>query len=115
MDKTTQLICRHCKGDHLSLQCPKKNKSYKTQTIKQTKKKLMVIIDNLPDNLSKKELVYLLNEWGPIGKIFLKKNRNYTQSATIEFLELINGEKAIYQLDRTKFDRYILSVKKLSF
>ena len=122
-----KLICRHCQGDHLSLQCPtrKKNKAPVVLNFNKQKdnekrfipksQKLLVKMYPLPDDLHKKELINLLSQWGPVGKVYLKKEREtYLQVATIEFLKKSQGLKAIYQLNDTNFDYLKIKVEELT-
>lgn len=125
---SSKLICRHCKEDHLSIQCPTKNKNKKNIILNTTKKdnnikkerknyndKLLVKMYPLPLDLMKIELLDLLRPWGPIGKVYVKKDK-YTdfQSATIEFLKKSQGKKAIYQLNETPFDFLRIKVEELT-
>lgn len=125
MDSKKTLICRHCKGNHLTIQCPKKKKktivlnTNKSNNIKKNYKniqpKLLVKISPLPKDLTKKELSELLNEWGPIGNIFLKHDRSSGMlAATVEFKNKNQGLKAIYQLDNTDFNYMIINVVELN-
>lgn len=119
--ETKNLICRHCKGNHLSLQCPSKRKNKKVN--KETssfnnkdlfKKRLLVIFKNLPEDIGKKDIFNLLEDWKPIGKINFKRYHQQTE-ASIEFLDEIEGKKACYQLDNTPFQGLFLSVKPYKF
>lgn len=121
-----KLICRHCKSDHLSIQCPNKLNKKKTTVLNLEKSltnnirskyqpKLLVKFCNLPTNLQKKELVDLLNLWGPIGSVFTQYDRQSRMlTATIEFLKKSQGLKAIYQLNNTKFEHMIITVEELT-
>lgn len=109
-----KLICRHCKGDHLSIQCPTKTKII---TKNNYQSKTLVIFKNLPDDITPKELFCLLEQWKPIGKINVKsiksnKSNKYTKEATIEFLDPKMADKVVYQLDKTTFDHFIIEVSK---
>jgi len=120
---SNKLICRSCKGDHLTIKCPNKIKKEKTLISSNKKydnkydnstKGLMVRIKPLPNDLNKFELVELLKNWGPIGKIILKKDyRNKSQIAMVEFIKKDNALKAIYQLNETPFDYIIINVSKI--
>ena len=121
-----KLVCRHCKGDHLSIQCPTKKKNKKPVVLNIQKKdskdrkysknrKFLAKIHPLPNDLYKGELVQLLQEWGPIGKVYLKKERNsQLQSATVEFMKRSQGLKAVYQLHDTTFDYLKINVEELT-
>lgn len=118
------LSCRYCKGDHLSLKCPTRKKNTILNKVnlpnKNTskfikKEKLMVKFSCLPNDIYKKELVDLLKQWGPIGKVFLKKDyKTKLTNATVEFINKENGLKAVYQLDNTPFDTLIIRVEELT-
>lgn len=120
-----KLICRHCKGDHLTIQCPTKklnkkpvilNNSIKTlNSSNKYEPKLLAQISPLPKDISKKELAELLNEWGPIGNIYIQNDRTSGMvRATIEFKKKSQGLKALYQLDNTKFDYLIINIKEIT-
>lgn len=119
-----KLICRKCKGDHLTIKCSLRNnksnifnksKNFNKSNINNFYKKCLVKIYPLPEDLYKKELIDLLSQWGPIGKVNLKKERfSKLQSATIEFLRKSQGLKAIYQLNDTNFDFLKIKVEELN-
>lgn len=116
-----KLICRHCKGDHLSIQCPTKKKNKKPVVLNFEKKtipksrKLLAKMFPLPGDLYKRELIDLLSQWGPIGKVYLKRQKgSELQVATIEFLKKSEGLKAIYQLNDTQFDYLKIKVEELT-
>lgn len=123
---SSKLICRYCKEDHLSIQCPtkKKNKPTIVLNVKDDKTtkikkiyndKLLVKMHPLPLDMMKLELLYLLKPWGPIGKVYIKKDRRTDfQTATIEFLKRTEGLKAIYQLNETPFDYLRIKVEELN-
>ena len=115
--ETKKLICRHCKGNHLSLQCPTKKKVALNNSTNTSfnnkdlfKKRMLVIFKNLPEDIDKKEIFNLLEDWKPIGKINFKRYRKQTE-ASIEFLHERIGKKVCYQLDSTPFKGLFLSVK----
>jgi len=122
--ETKKLVCRHCKGDHLSVQCPTKNPKKEIKPIQQVKtisdikvnferkNKMLVLFKNLPLDITKNELIELLEQWKPVGKVFLK-NTFETVEATVE-LEEEQAKKVIYQLNETPFDHYIIKVEALS-
>ena len=121
MDSKKTLICRHCKGNHLTIQCPdRKNKkpivlNTKKNNYKNTQPKLLVKMSPLPKDLTKKELSDLLQKWGPIGNIFLKYERSSGMfAATVEFKKKEQGLKAIYQLNNTDFNYMIINVVELN-
>lgn len=121
-----QLVCRYCKENHLSVQCSTKNKDKKQVFLNIQKKsskeknfvknkKFLAKIYPLPEDLYKGELVKLLQEWGPIGKVFLKKERySKLQIATVEFIKRTQGLKAVYQLHETTFDYLKINVEELT-
>jgi len=119
--ETKKLVCRHCKGDHLSIQCPTKKKPVLNKPEVKTfdnkdlfKKRMLVIFKNLPEDIGKKDIFNLLEDWKPIGKINFKRYHQQTE-ASIEFLDEISGKKACYQLDNTPFKGLFLSVKPYKF
>ena len=122
-----KLVCRYCKEDHLSLQCPTKKKDKKPIVLNIQKKynnkdkqyvktkKFLAKIYPLPQDMYKKELIDLLQEWGPIGKVYLKRDRGTSlQSATVEFLKKNQGLKAVYQLNDTTFEYLKINVEELT-
>lgn len=120
MDLKKKLICRHCKGDHLSIQCPDKIKNKKSVVLNINKKntyqqKILARISPLPKDISKRELADLLTQWGPIGNIFIQNDRSTgLVRATIEFKKKDQGLKAIYQLNKTNFDHLIINVEEIN-
>jgi hypothetical protein len=110
----------------LSIQCPTKKKDKKSVVLNIQKKdskdkkyiktkKFLAKIYPLPEDMYKGELVELLQEWGPIGKVFLKKERgSQLQSATVEFMKRSQGLKAVYQLHDTTFDYLKINVVELT-
>lgn len=123
---SSKLICRFCKGEHLSMKCPSRKKPTKNTTKNTTNKndrnnnsfknkKIIITIEPLPTDVYKKELATLLKQWGPIGNIKLKTNIDGFNIATIEFLNYTNGLKALYQLDNTSFEHQKISVKEFKY
>lgn len=126
----SKITCRKCQGEHLTIKCPLRNKNKTNHQNNNSNygnnrdnrnnrnnknKGLLVKMYPLPHDLSKGELSGLLREWGPIGKIFFKKQyKTKFQIATIEFLNYDNGLKAIYQLNKTNFDYMLINVEQLT-
>jgi hypothetical protein len=123
--ESKKLVCRHCQGDHLTIQCPSKYPKKEVKEIKEVneetkekqvrinyKNKKLVLFKNLPLDISKNELIELLDEWRPIGKVFLK-NTFESVEATVEFEEE-QAKKVIYQLNDTPFEHYLIKVEELT-
>jgi hypothetical protein len=100
----SKLVCIHCGAQHLSYKCNLSKKKYKKEEIKH----VIVKLENLPFNISFNELNRLMQEWGEIKKITIKK-RSYDNSAFITFLKKNEAEYFIKAIDRTPFDNMILS------
>ena len=111
----SSLICRKCKGNHLTIKCGKidktnnYNKKYNSYNKKtKFKNKYTIKIENLPNDITVSELNYLVKDWGNIGKI----NLNYSEirSAYIEFYDKEDAEWFVEALDKTPFDHQIINV-----
>ena len=105
------LICKKCKGNHLTIKC---NKNQKKQIKKNvTKNKninlFCIKISNLPDDVTIKELNDLIRPWGKIGNINFGKSVNKT--AYIDFYEKDEAEYFKKALDKTPFDNLIINVE----
>ena len=113
------LKCRICGGPHLTMKCEKaKNDIKKTEVTEQKpkkfqkrefvkKKKITVKLENLPLDMTVKELESLMIEWGKIYKI----NFNNSDSFKIAFIEFYFEDDAEYfvgAIDRTPFDHQII-------
>ena len=113
------LKCRICGGPHLTMKCEKaKNDKIKTEVNEQKpkkfqkrefvkKKKITVKLENLPLDISLKELQCLMTEWGKIHKINFN-NSDTLKIAFIEFNFLDEAEHFVKAIDRTPFDYQIL-------
>ena len=113
------LKCRICGGPHLTMKCEKtKNEKKKTEVTQQKpkkfqkrefvkKKKITVKLENLPLDISLKELQCLMTEWGKIHKINFN-NSDTLKIAFIEFNFLDEAEHFVKAIDRTPFDYQIL-------
>ncbi len=99
----SKLICNHCGGQHLSFKC-KKN----TKKIIPEAKNITVRLENLPSDITFNELNRLMQEWGDIKKITIKK-RDYDNSAFITFAKKPEAEYFVKAIDKTPFDNMILA------
>ena len=120
------LKCRICGGPHLTMKCEKVKKE-KTQVIDEKPKKkfqkkefvktkkITVKLENLPLDITLKELQCLMTEWGKIYKINFNNSHTY-KIAFIEFIFLDEAEHFVKAIDRTPFDYQILnaSITKIS-
>lgn len=95
-----------------------KNKEFKNENIIETKnnfyninKKNKVKISNLPIDITKEEIYYLLNEWN-VKTINIKKT-NECMIAYVEFKYNI-GVYFSESLDRTIFDHQIINVEPIT-
>ena len=98
----SKLICNHCGGQHLSFKC-KKNKKKNNPEVKNVTVKL----ENLPLDVTFNELNRLMQEWGDIKKITIKKD--YDNSAYIIFSNKTEAEYFVKAIDKTPFDNMILT------
>lgn len=113
------LKCRICGGPHLTMKCEKVNKEKnKTEVIQEKpkkfqkrefvkRKKITVKLENLPLDITLKELQCLMTEWGKIHKINFN-NSDTLKIAFIEFNFLDEAEHFVKAIDRTPFDYQIL-------
>ena len=79
------------------------------------KKSVMLKFSNIPDDLYKDELRKLISEWGPsgIGKVFMVR-KDWGQFGMVEFFNSDEADYAVRALNKTKFDKFIIDVEKLS-
>ena len=124
----SKIICRKCKGPHLTIKCKisqtnegflvnresKPNEGFlvnrEQKNIKQFNK---VKINDLPINITEDELRELLHDWGHILYLSIKIY-NSSANAIIKFG---NEEEASYfveALNGTPFEKNIIHVEKIS-
>ena len=89
--------------------------NYKSsKRISKNRKKHVVRISNLPEDVTSKELVDLISEWGEIGNVNIK---SYSESVS-SYIDFYNKNEADYfveALDTTPFDHYIIKVEIMNF
>ena len=89
--------------------------NYKSsKRISKNRKKHVVRISNLPEDVTSKELVDLISEWGEIGNVNIK---SYSESVS-SYIDFYNKNEADYfveALDSTPFDHYIIRVEIMNF
>ena len=84
------------------------------RVISKNRKKHVVRISNLPEDVTSKELVDLISEWGEIGNVNIK---SYSESVS-SYIDFYNKNEADYfveALDTTPFDHYIIKVEIMNF
>jgi hypothetical protein len=125
-----KLKCRKCGGLHLTIKCGKietiqnekikfnkNNKSdnffYKSEK-KYFSKTFGVKIQNLPSNMTDKELMELTTDWGTIVKLIVLHYED--KSTSVAFVNFGYEEEADYfvkALNKTPFEYEILSLTKV--
>ncbi len=78
------------------------------------RKKYVIKISNLPNDITVRELAELVGEWGEIGNINIK---NYYDSVS-SYIDFYNEEESQYfikALDSTPFDNLIMRVELMDF
>jgi RNA recognition motif-containing protein len=99
----SKLVCTHCGGQHLRFKCKFIKKKRAPEV-----KNVTVKLENLPCDISFNELNRLMQEWGEIKKISIKK-RTYDNSAFIIFSKKDEAEYFVKAIDKTPFDNMILN------
>jgi|SaaInlV_165m_DNA_1040744.scaffolds.fasta_scaffold50614_2 hypothetical protein len=125
----SSIICKKCKGPHLTIKCGKQKKNENTLQTKNYKpktgqhfkksfnhidksKKVCVKMSNLPDDITLKELNDLLQEWGSIGRINFGKSMFIT--AYVDFYIPEEADYFVKALDRTPFGSLIMDVQVIN-
>lgn len=110
--------CRKCGGPHVTLKCGKDKTPEPVVKIepkyeKIDKRKIVTVrLSNLPNDITVDELSDLMCEWGRIGRININ-SYNDTMSAFIDFYFKDEAEYFIKAIDRTPFDRMIITAELL--
>jgi hypothetical protein len=117
-----QITCRKCGGSHLTIKCGKEpnhkknlieDKPIKNKHISKYNKQIYRIkISDLPNDISEKEMMELMYNWGDITKI---KVLNYPENSVvyIDFKYEIQADYFIKALHKTIFEYSIINVVKV--
>jgi len=105
--------CEQVKKEKPKVIEEKPKKYQKREFVK--RKKITVKLENLPLDITLKELQCLMTGWGKIYKINFNNSSNF-KIAFIEFIFLDEAEHFVKAIDRTPFDYQILnaSITKIS-
>lgn len=81
---------------------------------RKNKKKHVVQISNLPNNINVKELEELISPWGEIGRINIKAYSEIICSY-VDFYNKYEADYFVEALNSTPFDNLIIGVKIMKF
>ena len=115
--KTSRKVKKSNRSDNKSFSRSDRDDRFNSKSSKRTsknRKKHVVRISNLPEDVTSKELVDLISEWGEIGNVNIK---SYSESVS-SYIDFYNKNEADYfveALDSTPFDHYIIRVEIMNF
>ena len=115
--KTSRKVKKSNRSDTRSYSRSDRDDRFNSKFSKHTsrnRKKYVVRISNLPEDVTSKELTNLISEWGEIGNVNIK---SYSESVS-SYIDFYNKNEADYfveALDTTPFDHYIIKVEIMNF
>lgn len=115
--KTSRKVKKSNRSDTRSYSRSDRDDRFNSKFSKHTsknRKKYVVRISNLPEDVTSKELANLISEWGEIGNVNIK---SYSDSVS-SYIDFYNKNEADYfveALDTTPFDHYIIKVEIMNF